>query len=150
MPSIFSWHMPVVIWFLDHTCSVTCYPVEMEPHHYHLDGLNMLALYELSPVLISYILLYYCNPYGLISVFLILCSVFGTPICLPNASHGNWGIFEMVAFLSSKSLLWVVCFGNSGKLHLRLNTNTRPIVKEYLIRTLKRTWKREFKRVWNR
>ena len=33
-----------------------------------------------------------------------------------------------------------------GKLHLRLNTGTRPIVDKYLKGKLKRTLKREFKR----
>ena len=33
-----------------------------------------------------------------------------------------------------------------GKLHLRLNTGTRPIVNKYLKGKLKRTLKREFKR----
>jgi len=37
-----------------------------------------------------------------------------------------------------------------GKLHLRLNTGTRPIVDKYLQGKLKRTLKREFNRARNR
>ncbi len=37
-----------------------------------------------------------------------------------------------------------------GKLHLRLNTDTRPIADKYREGKLKRTLKREFKSTWNR
>ena len=46
------------------------------------------------------------------------------------------------------SCLWVQLKAG-GKLHLRLNMATRPIVNKYREGKLKRTLKREFKSAWN-